>query len=147
MSETVVWIHADCLSPQHPSLLKHKDAPAVFVFDDVVLDGYGVTLKRLQFIYECLLELPVAIRRGDVAAEVAAFAAESGATAVSTSSTPAPRFHAIVSDLRQCLTLELLHEPPFVPLPDDIDLKRFSRYWRRAERHAFEDAGQLRIVP
>jgi hypothetical protein len=135
VSDTVIWVHADCLDPRGPAFRAAPDAPAIFVFDDVVLEGYGVTLKRIAFIYECLLELPVTIRRGDVADEVLAFAREHGATRVLTTDTPAPRFDAIADRLEQAITVEALAVQPFVP-ERRYDLKRFSRYWRDAEADA-----------
>ena len=78
----IVWIHADCLSPEHPGLVVYPDAPAIFVWDDELLDRWQISLKRITFIYECLLELPVTIRRGNVAEEVTQFALEQGAEQV-----------------------------------------------------------------
>ena len=74
--KTIVWLHGDGLSPQNPALVANEGAPAVFVFDDALLTQWQIGLKRVVFLYESLLELPVSIRRGDVAAEVSAFARE-----------------------------------------------------------------------
>jgi hypothetical protein len=65
----IVWIHADCLRRECAAFLQYPTAPAIFVWDDVVLRGYGLSLKRMVFLYECLLDLNVAIYRGDVAAQ------------------------------------------------------------------------------
>lgn len=51
----------------------YPGAPAIVVWDDALPQDQHVSVKR---IYECLLKVPVGIRRGDVAAEVAAFAGE-----------------------------------------------------------------------
>ncbi len=124
----IVWIHADCLSPEHPCLVAYPDAPAIFVWDDELLDQWQISLKRITFIYECLLELPVTIRRGNVAEEVTQFALEQGAEQVVTSASPSPRFAAICD--RIDLPVEVLKVVPFVDYNGRIDLKRFSRYWR-----------------
>ncbi|MFZ9621895.1 MAG: hypothetical protein ACO289_11895, partial [Prochlorococcaceae cyanobacterium] len=93
---------------------------------------HGLSLKRLGFLYECLLELPVTIRRGDVAAEVLAFARRHQADGVLTSAAVDPRFVAICAAISAELPLSVLEVEPFVEL-ESSDLKRFSRYWRRAE--------------
>jgi len=70
----ILWIHSDCLRPTNPALLAHPDAPAIFVWDDALLTQYHISLKRIVFMYEALLELPVTIYRGDVVAQITQFA-------------------------------------------------------------------------
>lgn len=136
----IVWIHADCLSPDHPGWIAHPDAPALFVWDDALLTEWQISLKRIVFIYECLLELPVTIRRGDVAAQVAAFAAEHGTTHVVTAASPSPRFRQLVSTLRRAgLRVEVLPVEPFFEHSGSLDLARFSRYWGTAKRYVLDD--------
>lgn len=139
-SDTIVWVHGDCLSPSGPALLAHPDAPALWVWDDALLEEWGATLKRVVFIYECLLELPVAIRRGDVAAELLAFAREHGASRIVTAESPSPRFAAICAALEQELAVEILPVEPLIAYTGRLDLRRFARYWQVAQRYAF---GQL----
>ena len=137
---TVIWIHGDCLSPHNPALVNNPDAPAIWVWDDMLLDEWQISLKRIAFIYECLLDLPVTIRRGDVAAQVAAFALEHGARRIVTAESPSPKFpelcrrisHAMPSGSR----LEVLKLEPFVEVSGQLDLKRFSRYWRAVKKEA-----------
>lgn len=127
---TVIWIHPYCLSPSNAAFLKHPGAPALFVWDDEEILGQQWTLKRLLFIRECLEEMPVLIRRGNVVAEVSRFAAEHHATRIVSVFNPCPRIR------RQAAALGaiLLHEEPFVSLSGRVDLKRFSRYWAKVER-------------
>lgn len=133
---TIVWVHGDALSPHNPALVAHPDAPALFVWDDALLTASRLSLKRIVFIYECLLELPVTIRRGDIAAEIARFAAEHGATQVATTASIAPGFRRVVAALPPTLSVTALPVPPFVDVPSEqLDLRRFSRYWRAANRH------------
>ncbi|MGI8477689.1 MAG: hypothetical protein ACR2OO_15150 [Thermomicrobiales bacterium] len=137
-ARSVVWVHADCLDPRGPALTACPGAPAIFVFDDVVLEGYQISLKRIAFISSCLLDLPFPIRRGDVAKVVSAFAVEHGAARVVTSETPTPRFAVIAAEIGRMVPVDPLPVPPFVDLDDRVDLGRFSRYWRQAERLAFK---------
>ncbi|MGI9254732.1 MAG: hypothetical protein ACR2J8_13390 [Thermomicrobiales bacterium] len=133
----IVWIHGDDLSSRNAALLACPNAPAIFIFDNRALDRYGIGLKRIAFIYECLLELPVTIRRGDLVDELLAFATEHGADRIITTESPAPGFSAIVRGLESRLAVTMLQSEPFVP-DLDYDLGRFSRYWRDAERFALQ---------
>lgn len=134
---TIVWVHGDNLNPGGPALATYPDAPAIFVWDDALLRAWRISLKRVVFIYECLLELPVVIRRGDVVEEIIRFAAEHNATLVATAASPGPRFAAICGHLRAAgLAVEVLEEPSFVVTDQPLDLKRFSRYWAVARQSA-----------
>ena len=135
---TIVWVHGDCLNPHGPALQLYPDAPAIWVWDDALLDQWQISLKRIVFIYECLLELPVVIRRGDVATEVMAFAVEHGAQRVATTESPSPRFRAVCKEMGRSLKVQTLPVDPLINYDGHIDLKRFSRYWRVAERYAFD---------
>lgn len=137
MSHPVVWVHGDCLSPNNPALKAYPDAPAIWVWDDALIEEWQLSLKRITFIYECLLELPVVIRRGDVATEVVNFAQEHNANLVVTAATPSPRFEDICNKIKSSLPVEVLAVEPFFEYDGYIDLKRFSRYWKVAERHLF----------
>lgn len=137
MANKIVWVHGDCLSPQGPGLQAYPEASAIWVWDDTLIDECQLSLKRIVFIYECLLELPVVIRRGNVAAEVVAFAKELGTQGVVTAVSPSPRFEAICGEIRRSLPVEVLPVEPFVRYDGYIDLKRFSRYWRVAEKNVF----------
>ena len=145
MNNPILWIHGEALSPRNPALLAHPGQPAVFVFDAELLAGRSptspapVSLKRIGFLYECLLELPVSLRRGDVASEVLSFARAHRADGIVTTAAVDPRAAAIGARLRQELPLEVLAPEPFVELEEQAELGRFSRYWRRAEREVWAD--------
>jgi deoxyribodipyrimidine photo-lyase len=98
---------------------------------------------RLRFLRECLAELPVEEREGDVAAEVLAAATAAGADGIVTSQAVDPRFAWISQRLGQALPLRVLEPEPFVDLPQQgrgaPDLRRFSRYWRKAEPWVWGD--------
>lgn len=136
MTQPIIWVHGDCLSPNHPGITMYPDAPAIWVWDDALIDRWQLSLKRIKFIYECLLELPVTIRRGDVATEVVNFAAECDRHAIVTANSPSPRFKDICQKIELHLPVSVL---PVEPLFEDegryIDLKSFSRYWKVAQRY------------
>jgi hypothetical protein len=124
----LIWVHADCLHRRSPAYLAYPDSPSVFVWDDAELQRSGWSLKRIGFIYECLLDLPVTIRRGDPVEEVLRFSQESGCSGVVTMASPDPRIQAQAV----AVGAEILPGEPFVEVKGKVDLKRFSRYWRKA---------------
>ncbi|MCW5316806.1 hypothetical protein GTQ43_24210 [Nostoc sp. KVJ3] len=138
MSKSIVWVHGDCLSPYNPALQKYPDAPAIWIWDEALIKECQLSLKRLTFIYECLLELPVVIRRGDVAQEILAFAQEHDANIVVTADSPSPRFDNICNKIKGSIPVEVLEVKPFFDYNGYIDLKRFSRYWKVAQDYVFE---------
>ena len=138
MNKPVIWINGDCLSPHNPALQEYPQAPALWVWDDALIAQWQISLKRLTFIYECLLELPVEIRRGNIAAEVLAFAKEHNTNLVVTTDSPSPRFDDICDQIEKSVKLEVLAGEPFFEYDGYIDLKRFSRYWKVAEKYVFE---------
>jgi hypothetical protein len=133
MSDALVWVHGDRLSPLNEALVAYPDAPAIFVFDDVVLNGYAVSLNRIQFMYECLLEMPVRILRGDPVEALVDKVAREGASRIVTTWTPAPRFKAIVAQLEQRLPVDVLPPQAFLETAPPLDLERFSRFWRSVQ--------------
>ena len=137
---TIIWVHADNLNPHSPVFQTAPHAPAIFVWDDELLHKWNISLKRITFIYECLLELPVTIRRGDVAEEVVRFALDHDSRRILTPASPSPRHRLICQRISDNMPsgsrLEVLRDAPFADYPGEIDLKRFSRYWRTVKKHA-----------
>jgi ABC-type uncharacterized transport system ATPase subunit len=101
-------------------------------------EGKFISLKRITFIDECLLELPVVIRRGNVATEVVNFAKSHNADLVVTAESPSPRFVAICDEIEPSIPVEAFAVEPFLHYDGYIDLQRFSRYWKVAERYVFD---------
>ena len=133
----LVWVHGDSLSPTNPALLAYPDAPAVWVWDEELLRQWRISRKRIVFIYECLLELPVEIRRGHVVQELTQAMHAHGAKRLVTTHSPSPRFKQIVQELCRQFTLEMLPIPPLVPPQPHLNLKRFSRYWKGIEKYIY----------
>jgi deoxyribodipyrimidine photo-lyase len=131
----IVWIHGDNLNP-YSAALATGAAPAVWVWDDDLLSRARISLKRILFLYECLLELPVTIVRGDVAAEVLRVAVKHNADGVLTNAGISPGFAVRRRRIEERLPVAALLETPFVEAGNGLDLRRFARYWRKVERSA-----------
>ena len=146
----LVWVHGEALGPANPALRAHPEALALFVFDQELIEGRTATTGgqaggapvplapgRLRFLRECVEQLPVQTRHGEVVAELLAAAAAAGADGLVTSQAVDPRFATIIERLAAVLPVRVLEPEPFVALPRSgplsPDLRRFSRYWRKAE--------------
>ena len=134
----IVWVHEESLGPANPALQDYPDAAAVFVFDEAWINNQHISRKRLGFLYENCLELPVTLRKGDVAAEVLGFARRHGADGIVTTAAVDPRLKRVAAALERELPLVILDGEPFVALPRPPRLGRFSRYWREAEPVVWE---------
>lgn len=133
----LVWVHADCMRRDAPFWTPHGNSPAVFVFDGRQIHEDQWTLKRIAFLYECLLELPVEILRGDTVEQLLAAMKQHACDSVVTAESLDPRIHATIESLQQHTFVEVVADVLFVDLHGPIDLRRFSRYWQRAQGRLF----------
>ncbi len=134
----ILWVHEEALGPANPALQKYPNTPGLFVFDDAWIQDQSISRKRIGFLYESVLSLPLTLRRGDVPHEVLRFAQRHGADAVVTSTMVDPRLQRIAAAIDRELPLCMLDPDPFVELPKPPRLGRFSRYWREAEPVVWE---------
>ena len=133
MSECI-WLHPDCLAADNPAYLKYPKADALFVFDEDEIEAEEWSLKRIAFLYETLIELPAEIERGNVVARLL----EKRPTKIVTVDSVNPRFPTYVKKLEAIVPVEVLPAVPFVHYRGNLDLKRFSRYWKRVEPIVFD---------
>ena len=136
----LLWVHTDALNPKSPMLLAHPESAAVFVWDRQGITASGMKLKRLVFLSECLAEMParLEIRAGDPAEEVVSAANAVGATYVLAQRTPDPRLLAAAVAIEKRLSVVWYDPPAFAEATRPYDLKRFSRYWQRAQSSAIQ---------
>ncbi len=126
----LIWVHIDCLHRESPAYRAYPDSPSLFVFDDEELRRSGWSLKRIGFVYECLLDLPVTILHGDPVVEVRRFAEEANCSGIVTMDSLDPYLKAQAAALHA----DVVPLEPFVEIEGAVDLRRFSQYWRKAER-------------
>jgi deoxyribodipyrimidine photo-lyase len=134
----LVWVHTDALHPRGEVLTRFAGAAAVFVWDEGWLEGERISRKRVEFLEECLAEMPerMEVRRGDVADEVLAAARSQGSNCVVAMRTVDPRLMAAAERMAKTLSVVWVDGPRFVEEGSGFDLKRFSRYWRKAQESA-----------
>lgn len=137
--EVMVWVHGDCLSPTNPALQAHPQRPAVYVWDEQLIAEWRISLKRILFMYECLLALDVEIVKGDPAEALPLYADRHQCQRIVTVESVSPHFEQICQRLGAAgYTIEILPMPVFVALDNSqLKLKSFSSYWRKAQQAAF----------
>jgi hypothetical protein len=123
----LIWVHPDCLHRHSAAYRANPESPSIFVWDDGELKRTGWSMKRIGFVYECLLDLPVIIRRGDPLREVPRFMKEAHCQDIVTTASPDPR----IRSQAQALNAEIVPAEPFVEVKGPLDLRRFSRYWTK----------------
>ncbi|BEV09386.1 FAD-binding domain-containing protein [Methylophilus sp. DW102] len=123
----LIWLHDEMLSPEH-ALLKSK-ATRVFAFDPALYGQWP--LKRLQFMADCLSEIPEAdIWIGSTAQVLASYSQRH----IISQNTPNAQLKAAADDAR----LTWLNEPSLYDTCfSDHELMRFSRYWKKVEPLVF----------
>ncbi len=140
----LLWIHTDSLNPQDPTLLAHPHSPAVFVWDTAGSDPWllaeRISLKRILFLAECLQQMPpqIELRSGDLATELLSAARTARATHILALRTPDPRLKAAGQTLERHLPVLWIDPPAFTDPSRTYDLRRFSRYWQKAQPSAFQ---------
>lgn len=136
--KALIWVHTDGLNAETAGFARYPGAKAVFVWDAAWLKDGRIAMKRVKFLAECLREMPeeLEIRKGDAAAEVLAAAKSSGAGFVAALRTPDPRLLAAAARIEREMPVVWMEAPAFVDASREFDLKRFSRYWGKAQGSA-----------
>jgi hypothetical protein len=140
----LIWLHEDALSCDHPVFAMAAPASqACFIWDETYLQQMDYGFKRLLFIYETLLELPVTIIRGKRCDCLARLARQNGGR-ILVPATPNPLLQQTIARLGEDFVVEVIAASDFVTLSRQPDLKRFFRYWNRARKAALLPAGSMR---
>lgn len=138
----MVWLHGDHLSADNPALMRCPDAPVVFVFDEDFLLERRLAFHRLFFLYESVTEIfasraaPCSLRRGNVVAEVRAFAERFGAEGIVTTATLGARFATYCDELTTTHPIAALPVPSLISYDAERVPNRFSAWWRQVEQDA-----------
>ena len=125
----IVWIHGDNLSNTNPIFKVYEGTPALFVWDGKLLDRWHVSLKRITFMYESLLNLPVNTCRGDIIEELVTFAEQHGAIRIATVPSPSRHFKWVCKELeKRGYLLDILQPTAFVNYDESFGLRPLSAY-------------------
>ncbi len=138
LTRPLLWVHTDNLNPVSTLFTRHPSNPAIFVWDEDWLANEHIAPTRRNFIEQCLIELPasVKIERGNPALHLLAAARAAGADHILALRTPDPRLLAAAASVERQVPVFWLDAPAFVDNTRPFDLKRFSRYWQKAQASA-----------
>ncbi|MDJ0779427.1 MAG: hypothetical protein QNJ85_16285 [Gammaproteobacteria bacterium] len=137
----LIWLHEDALRSDHPVFAAAGDgSPAFFVWDDAYLQAMDYGFKRLVFIYESLVELPVTILHGDQQTCLARLARQHGGS-IYVPATPNQLLQNRIEHLQRDFDVVEVADTPFVELAREPDLGRFFRYWNKARKAAMSRGG------
>ena len=124
-----VWLTAESIGARDPALAAWPTKPAVFVFDEPLLEQLRLSTKRLTFIAQTLAELaeqrPLRLLLGDPATDL------KGVKLAATFA-PVPGFQRRAA----CLDIAALHPYPWLARPDGGDVRSHSAWIRRLPRRA-----------
>ena len=129
--KTLVWLHGDSLSARDPAVMKYPEAMRVFVFDRPFLEKARLSFKRIFFLYECAAEAAQEIRVGETVAELRQAMQEHGAEGLAVTESVAPRWRALVAELRKGTEVEVVPAVELVEVPEGYEAKRFTTFWKK----------------
>ncbi len=134
LQNVLVWINEESLDPYGPALTAHPQAQSVFIFDEGAIESARWSIKRLAFIYECLLEIPnIHIYRGSTVDILLLLIKERGYSAIATTPVVDPRLQDASERISKFIPVQHYPVEEFAPVEHVRDLRRFSRYWTGVE--------------
>ena len=131
----IICLHERALRSDHPVFsLAPPKTPAFYVWDDQYFRELGYSFKRLVFIYESLLELPVQI----IKSETLAFFRELTPERVYFPAGYSLLFEEkFLPELTQTSKIEIVPEESFVEISQELEFRRFFHYWNKAKKLIF----------
>ncbi len=123
----LIWIHEDMMRRDHPVFqAAGEHAKAVFIFDTDYFGERRYSLKRIQFLYECALDMRCEVYKGSFEDVLRSFAAETLYTAVT--------LNPVYQKLITALGIEAVHDTPFVEVKPGKDFTRFFPFWNHVKK-------------
>jgi len=133
----IIWAHTDALSDANAARRAFPDAPVIFAWDAKLREAEPWSFARTAFVEGALAEMHVDVcDEGDATGALLAFARLHDADAVAMVATPDPGLRAIAARVAREIRVIAIPPPPFSVLEEPTDLRRFSRYWKRAAASA-----------
>ena len=133
INRSLIWLHEYSLRTPAKllqSLLPEQAIASCFIWDDMYLREQNYSFKRLVFIYETLIELPVDIIHGDII-DILRQRPESE---IYVQETIYPSLQQKIHELQQYKVVKLIPVEPWVAIPVNKKYQRFFQYWKNAEK-------------
>ena len=135
--KVIIWMQRDALGPLNPAIQAYPGAPILFIYDPAWMDEEKPSMKRIQFIDECVAETGAKMVHADPARYFLDEFRANGISRIVTTGTPCRHSRAAIVELGKSIFVDVLPLPRLVDDTGPFDLRSFSRYWSRASRSAF----------
>ena len=137
MAEKLLLVHDKALRSGLDVYEASESFKAVHIWDDEYYRRQGYSLKRLVFIYETLLELPLEIIHGNTLDILS----KENLDHIVIPYSDDQALRNLFSKIEKIKTVHYLFETSFVHLDRTVEFKRFFKYWNQAKKTAFLSNG------
>jgi hypothetical protein len=142
---TLYWMHDEALRLSHPaSVQAGEDSHQFFIWDDDYLQLMDYGFHRLHFIYEAVCALNIPIYKGNTQEVIADLAHMHDCTELYCADTPNQALQHIMHNIAEDMQVIRIADDAFVELSKHPELKRFFRYWNKAEKLALLRDGKIK---
>jgi len=140
---TCVWLQEEWLSASLIAELCPAGATLIYIFDETWLAQRRYSLKRIQFIYEALLDLPEAVEiyRGEPSEILHARRQNKTEQRYLTFKPRDPELRQRVLDIAHAHDVEHMTPPRWIPVQSQ-SFKRFFKFYNVVKRHALDEASR-----
>ena len=133
MADKLLLVHDKALRFGFDAYEASEKSKAIHIWDDEYYRAQRYSLKRLVFIYETLLELPLEILHGNTLDILN----EENLDDIAIPYSSDQALKNLFSKIEKIKTVHYLFETPFVHLDKTVEFKRFFKYWNQAKKTAF----------
>ena len=140
----LIWLNEDNLRVDHPVFEQTpENTQSVFIWDNVYFKKHNYSLKRLVFLYECLLELPVDIYEGETMNTLKTLCEKKAITKLWVPHSINPEINTLIQKIHDRVQIHIVKEKPFVTLKKEKNYTRFFPYWKNASTSAMAINGNI----
>ena len=133
MADKLLLVHDKALRFGLDACEAYKRFKAIHIWDDEYYRSQRYSLKRLVFIYETLLDLPLEIIHG----KTLDILSEENFDDIVIPYSGDQALKNLFSKIEKIKTVHYLFETSFVNLDRTVEFKRFFKYWNQAKKTAF----------
>ena len=133
MADKLLLVHDKALRSGLDVYEASESFKAVHIWDDEYYRSQRYSLKRLVFIYETLLDLPLEIIHGNTLDILS----EENFDHIVIPYSGDQVLKTLFSKIEKIKTVQYLFETSFVNLDRAVEFKRFFKYWNQAKKTAF----------
>ena len=133
MADKLLLVHDKALRSGLDIYEASESFKAVHIWDDEYYRSQRYSLKRLVFIYETLLDLPLEIIQGNTLDILS----EENFDHIVIPYSGDQVLKTLFSKIEKIKTVQYLFETSFVKIDRTVEFKRFFKYWNHAKKTAF----------